>query len=99
MTMQPCLMLLLEGEPELTLWPEITLTVGGEPLMVDALVSVRDGDATHWFLVEIDEDGVVTDESRWREVRMGLPTLRFRDADNLLPRVLERVKQHLGRVA
>lgn len=99
----PCLVLKLPDEPELYYWPKLTLRVGREDITCDALLCAKRGDQNLWFLVEIDEGGVITAESRRRERRLGLPTLRFSDEhifnNGFIQLLLGRVKDHLGEAA
>ena len=92
--------LLLSGTPEILYWPRVPLEVEGEVLVPDVLLRVRTGARVDWVLVEVDEGGVLTAESRLREERLGLPTLRLTDQDILctsfVDRLVRKVQALLG---
>ena len=92
--------LLLPGSPEVLYWPRVPLDVDGEVVTPDVLLRVRTGSRVDWVVLEVDEGGVITPESRRREELLGLPTVRLTERDILGPdfvdRLVRRVQGLLG---
>jgi hypothetical protein len=91
----PCLVLGNPADLEIYYWPKVRVQEAGEILTLDALVAARTPDQTTWLLVEIDEGGIVTPESRRREALMKLPTIRLNDVDILRPDCIDRFMQRV----
>lgn len=97
---RPLPALLLPGTPELLYWPRVPLEVNGEVVTPDVLLRLRTGRRVDWAILEVDEGGVVTPESRRREALLALPTLRLTERDifgaNFVDRLVRRLQTLLG---
>lgn len=92
--------LVLPGTPEVIYVPKCQMEVDGEIVTADAMLRLRTGKRKDWVLVEVDEGGIITEESRRREELLGLPTLRISEKDLLrfdfVQHLIRRAQRLLG---
>ncbi len=102
-TALPCLHLKKPGLPELHYWPKVAVMVGDEVVVADALLCAQEKGLKEWFLVEIDEGGVVTPESRRRERLLDMKTIRLSDEHlfrlDFMDVFIDMVRQQMGLAA
>ena len=91
-----CLHLDKPGLPEIYLWPGLSIMTPEGTVTPDHLLCAREGERTVWGIIEIDEDGVPTPDSRKCERLLSVPTIRVTDDDlrrlDFMDRLIARIR-------